>query len=72
MLKYLVNKAKLPSNRLTNVVCKAKSNYYGVLSQFTFHQMDFKPTNNLQQCVDKYRKNGHHFAKIDPLDLNNP
>lgn len=47
----------------------ASENYYGDLLGFKPHDQDFKPKSDVENMVQFFRKNGHAYSKIDPLDL---
>lgn len=72
MLKLIKNyKAASCSvvTRLPYLSSRNISNYHGTLNEFKLTDSDHKFNSPLQSFVDKYRKYGHHYSKVDPLEL---
>ena len=57
------------STRLQYLASKNVSNYHGKLNEFKLTEDDHKLQSPLRSYVDKYRKYGHHYSKVDPLEL---
>ena len=72
MFRFLKNHKSLASSytsKLQKTSIRFSSNYYGALNKFKFTDNDFKPSSPVQSFIEKYRKHGHHFSQVDPLEL---
>lgn len=73
MFRFLKKHQKSLGNsfpaKLQQTSFRFSSNYYGALNKFKFTDKDFKSSSPVQSYIDKYRKHGHHFSQVDPLEM---
>lgn len=54
---------------LQQIAARAATNHYGPLNKFQLGKGDLKLYTQTQLFVEKYRKYGHHYSRLDPLEL---
>jgi 2-oxoglutarate dehydrogenase complex dehydrogenase (E1) component-like enzyme len=43
--------------------------YQAVNQDYALDEKEVKHTNRVQELINKYRKNSHHYSDLDPLGL---
>jgi len=69
MIGVLRKMSKLSKTFIGFSAFSSSQRYYGDMMDFNLNAKKIYNSSRLDAFINQYRKNGHHFAKLDPLNL---